>query len=158
MSWSELEAGAPDLANAARERVAARGVALLGTIRPDGSPRISPVEPFLLSDRLVFGLMPSPKLDDLHRDPRCVLHSVIVDSSGAEPEVKLTGRAVPTEDPEILAADGTWWAARADDAVSIFAFDVEEAVLVAWNPDFDRMRVVRWTGAGGRIERERTYP
>lgn len=158
MSWRELETGAPDLARVARERFAGHGAALLGTLRADGWPRISPVEPFFLEGRLVFGIMASPKLDDLRLDPRCVLHSVVVDSSGAEPEVKLTGRVARIDDPRILAADGTWWATRPPESVAVFSLEIDEAVVVAWDPDFGRMRATRWRRGSRPVARERTYP
>ena len=158
MTWPELEAGAPEIASLARERFTARDAALLGTLRADGWPRISPVEPFFLEGELVFGIMASPKLDDLRADPRCVLHSVVVDSSGAEPEVKLTGRALASDDPAILAAEGTWWASRPPDSVAVFRLEIEEAVAVAWDTDFGRMRASRWRRGGHHVERERTYP
>lgn len=158
MSWRELEAAAPAIARLARERFAARGAAMLGTLRPDGWPRISPVEPFFLEGELVFGIMASPKLEDLRADPRCVLHSVVVDSSGSEPEVKLTGRAIATDDPEILSADGTWWASRPPESLAVFALEIDEASAVAWDPDFGRMRAIRWRRGGRAVERERTYP
>ena len=51
---------------------------MLGTVRPDGSPRISPVEPYLVGGQLLIGAMAwSRKSADLHRDPRYVLHSVV---------------------------------------------------------------------------------
>ena len=41
MSWQALETDAPELAREGRARFEATGVALLGTIRVDGTPRIS---------------------------------------------------------------------------------------------------------------------
>ncbi len=158
MTWRDLEAGAPEIARLAREQLGARRVALLGTIRPDGWPRISPVEPFFIADELVFGLMPTPKLDDLRRDPRCVLHGPVADASGSEPEVKLTGRAVETRSDVIRGADGTWWADRTDDVAVIFTLLIEEATVVRWAPDFERMRVSRWRRGASAVDRERPYP
>ncbi len=112
MSRGALDAGAPELAGVVRARIEAHGVALLGTVRVDGFPRISPVEPFFLEGELVFGVMPSPKLGDLLADPRCVLHSAVVDGTGREAEAKLTGRAARTDDP--LAARVSRGAGRAD--------------------------------------------
>lgn len=68
-------------------------MALLGTIRTDGSPRISPVEPYLTQGHLLFGAMVwSLKTRDLLRDPRCVLHGAITAPDAGEAEVKLYGR------------------------------------------------------------------
>src|SRR6185503_12248750 len=114
-------------------------VALLGTLRPDGSPRISPIEPFFIEGRLAFGVMPSPKWDDLHRDPRCVLHSSVSDIDGSEGEFKVHGRVTPADDPEIVDAPGAWWAGRPRDRFEVFAVEIEEAVLVTWSTDQGRM-------------------
>jgi len=157
-TWPALLAGAPDLARAGRERLEAAGVALLGTIRPDGTPRISPIEPYFLEGQLAFGVMRSPKWDDLKRDPRLVLHSPVKDSSGAEAEFKVYGRAVRTDDPALLQADSAWWSSRPRESFDVFRIEVREAVLVAWDPDFGRMKTRRWRPDEGAAEAERSYP
>ena len=107
---------------------------------------------------LVVGVMPSPKLEDLRRDPRCVLHSSVSDIDGSEGEFKVHGRTVPTEDLALLNADGTWWAGRDPGSVGVFTLEIDEAVLVTWSPDQDRMTTARWSRALGTRERTRTYP
>jgi len=44
MPWDAFEAACPELATLARERFAKDELVMLGTIRADGSPRISPCE------------------------------------------------------------------------------------------------------------------
>lgn len=158
MSWLDLEAGAPELAREGWARFSRTKVALLGTIREDGSPRISPVEPYLIEGELVAGVMPSPKLDDLRRDPRCVLHSSVSDIDGSEGEFKVHGRAVASQDPAVLNADGTWWAGREPDRVGVFAVEIDEAILVTWSADQGRMTTARWSRASGARQSTRTYP
>jgi hypothetical protein len=158
LSWSDLEAGAPELAREGRVRFERTHVALLGTNRADGTPRISPVEPFVIEGQLVFGVMRSPKLDDLQRDPRLVLHSSVSDSNGSEGEFKVYGRAIATEEPAIRNHADAWWAARPPEQSAVFTVDITEAVLVAWSPEFDRMRTTRWTAGGDAREAERAYP
>jgi hypothetical protein len=158
VSWRDLEAGAPELAREGWARFERTRVALLGTLREDGSPRISPVEPFLLQGELVVGVMPSPKLDDLRRDARCVLHSSVSDIDGSEGEFKVHGRAVSTDDPAVLNADGTWWAGRDPGSAGVFTLEIDEAVLVTWSAAQDRMTTARWSRAAGTRERTRTYP
>ena len=158
MTWAALEAGAPDLAREGRTRFERSHVALLGTIRDDGTPRISPVEPFVLQGQLVFGVMGSPKWGDLRRDPRCVLHSSVSDGSGAEGEFKVYGRAVGTDDPAIVGYADAWWASRPREQFEVYAIDIAEAVLVAWNTEFDRMGTTRWRPGGEPREAARTYP
>jgi hypothetical protein len=56
-SWAEVEAAAPEIARLGRQRLEEARLALLGTLRQDGSPRISPVEPFFSEGHLLFGAM-----------------------------------------------------------------------------------------------------
>ena len=94
MTWREFAGAAPELAERAQRLLAGPRVAFLGTIRGDGSPRISPIEPYFVEGHLVLGLMArSAKARDLERDPRCVLHSVVVAPDAGDPEVKLSARA-----------------------------------------------------------------
>jgi hypothetical protein len=158
MSWAAVEAAAPELAREGWARFERTHVALLGTIREDGTPRISPVEPFLIGGQLVFGIMRSPKLDDLERDGRVVLHSSVSDINGSEGEFKVYGRAIPTDDPAVRSHPDAWWASRPPDQSSVFTIEVSEAVLVAWSPEFDKMRTTRWTAAAGAREDTRSYP
>jgi Pyridoxamine 5'-phosphate oxidase len=110
MNWSAFEAAAPALAGAAKARFDATHIALLGTLRRDGSPRISPIEPYFTADELLLGAMArSAKARDLMLDPRCVLHNAISDPNAGEPEFKLYGTV------EQVAADaptGAWWQSR----------------------------------------------
>jgi hypothetical protein len=158
MSWRELEAGAPDLAREGWTRFARTNVAMIGTVRDDGSPRISPVQPYLLEGELVIGLMLSPKLDDLRRDARCVLHSSVSDINGAEGEFKVHGRAVETSKPSIADAPGTWWRGREPARVGLFTVDIDEAVLVTWSADQGEMTTARWSPSSGLRTTVRTYP
>lgn len=158
MSWRDLEAGAPDLARGGWARFARTKVAMLGTLREDGSPRISPVQPYLIAGELVVGVMPSPKLENLRRDPRCVLHSSVSDLDGSEGEFKVHGRASATGDRALLDADGTWWAGRGPEKVGVFTIAIEEAVLITWSADEGRMTTARWSKAAGLWEATRTYP
>ena len=154
-SWEELAAAAPELAARGRERLEATGVAMLGTIRADGSPRISPVEPHLHGGELLFAAMRwSAKAHDLRRDPRCVLHTAVVGPDAGEDELKLYGRAA-------LAADrGTegWWTERPPGAADVYRLEIEQAVLVSWETEAGTMTVGAWSADGGYRERRRSYP
>ena len=102
--------------------------------------------------------MRSPKLDDLERDARIVLHTPVSDSTGSEGEFKVYGRAVATDEPAIRNHPDAWWASRPPEQSAVFSVDIAEAVLVAWSPEFDRMRTMSWTAAAGAREGTRTYP
>ncbi|HEY8457209.1 MAG TPA: pyridoxamine 5'-phosphate oxidase family protein [Actinopolymorphaceae bacterium] len=72
---------------------------LLATIRSDGSPRISPMEPRIFEDRLLLVGMPgTTKFRDLARDPRFCLHTATVDPSVREGDAKLWGEVVNVQD------------------------------------------------------------
>jgi hypothetical protein len=98
-SWRDFEAADGELAAIGRERLEGPGLALVGTLRKDGWPRISPVEP-VLEEQLYLGMMwRSLKALDLLRDPRCVVHSVQADRAAAGGDFKVYGHAVDVRDP-----------------------------------------------------------
>jgi len=97
--WEEFEASEPGLASLAREEFDRYGMALVGTLRRDGSPRISCVLPYVLDGELLLGMMwQSRKAVDLQRDSRLVLHNPISTNQGDEVEISLQGLAVEIED------------------------------------------------------------
>jgi len=157
MNWGDFERAAPALARAARARFTATRIALLGTLCADGSPRISPIEPYFTSNELVLGAMAqSLKTRDLRRDPRCVLHSAISDPDAGEPEFKLYGQAVPFDptDPPATA----WWLSRPPGAAFVFALKIESATSIEWQLERGDMTVTRWTPQSGVVETTRGYP
>jgi hypothetical protein len=80
------------------------GVLLVVTIRRDGLPRLSPVEPLVLDGDLWLSMLwESRKATDLHRDERILLHSICTTREGSEGEVKLRGHASPVDDPDTRA-------------------------------------------------------
>jgi hypothetical protein len=99
MNWDEFKAAAPELAEAGEKLFERVGVVLVGTLRKDGSPRISPVEQLIASGQLYLGMMPeSLKAQDLLRDGRCTIHSLISDKHAPEGEFKLHGMAINVQD------------------------------------------------------------
>jgi Pyridoxamine 5'-phosphate oxidase len=102
MDWSELAAAQPRLAGLGRVRLRDRGVVLVGTIRADGTARISPVEPFVLDDMLWLSMLwGSAKAADLQRDPRILVLSAITSRDGGEGEFKIRGRALAEHDTDV---------------------------------------------------------
>ncbi len=57
LDWRDLELGAPEIARPGMGRLNAARIAMLGTLRSDGSPRISPIEPCIVNGRLLVGAM-----------------------------------------------------------------------------------------------------
>jgi hypothetical protein len=159
MNWRDLEAAAPGLARLGRARLDETRVALLGTLRRDGSPRISPVEPYLVAGELLFGAMAwSLKARDLARDPRCVLHSAVSAPDAAEGELRLYGRAVEVRDRELREARrDAWWIGHPSEA-RVCALDIEQATFISWDLRRGEMTVRRWSPERGPTERTRSYP
>lgn len=135
MAWSEFAAAAPELAALGLARIERTGLILLGTIRGNGWPRISPVEPLLIDGQLYLGMMwQSKKALDLLRDPRCVVRSVVSDRAGTEGDFKLYGRAMDVSDPaererycEALQAKIGW---RPQGDFHLFAVDIAQVGYV----------------------------
>ena len=101
MNWAAFKTAAPALAATAETLFDKSGVVLVGTLRKDGAPRISPVEPLIVDGELYLGMMPqSFKAADLLRDPRCTVHSTISDRHAAEGEFKLHGQARNVQDAD----------------------------------------------------------
>jgi hypothetical protein len=146
MNWHDLELAAPELARLGRERFEATNVALLGTLRSDGSPRISPVEPYLVMGQLLIGaLSSSHKARDLLRDPRCTLHSSVSDVNGSEGEFKLQGRAALVTDESVLRGDyQAWWTSEDASPASVFSIDIVSTAHIAWSIDSSEMTVTHW--------------
>jgi hypothetical protein len=152
VSWSRLEAEAPELAHRGRRLLELRGLAMLGTLRADASPRISPVGTFFIEGELVVGVMSrSGKARDLERDPRYALQSIVVEPDGGEPELKLYGRV------ERSAADGGWWQGGRAGA-DVYRLLIAEAAYVEWDVAAERLRSRTWTPERGETVTERAYP
>jgi hypothetical protein len=149
MRWDEFAAAAPELAALGEERLRSRELCLIGTLRRNGWPRISPVEPDFVDGELMLGMMwRSPKAFDLRRDPRCVVHSVVSRREGDEGDFKLYARAADVQDPvrreryrETIKARIDW--EPQEHNYHLFAIDIESAGFVifgeeryglAWNP------------------------
>jgi hypothetical protein len=158
VTWRDLEAAAPDLARPGRDRLETTSIALIGTLRKDGSPRISPIEPVFYEGELLFGAMPwSLKVRDLERDPRCVVHSTITGPNAAEPELKLYGGA-ETADERLRQESPGWWADQPDEAAWVFTVCLETATLLEWDYAAGKMLVRRWSRERGYQQSERDYP
>jgi Pyridoxamine 5'-phosphate oxidase len=154
-----MEVGAPHLARLGMARLDATRVAMLGTVRHDGSPRISPVEPYLADGCLLVGAMAwSAKAADLGRDPRYVLHSAVTDPDSGEGELKLHGRAARASPALRRQAAGGWWSGQPAEQAVVFVLGIDQAVFVEWDTEHGVMTVHRWSPQGGYSHGARTYP
>lgn len=102
-SWTDFTTGAPRISTIFRRRHAATGkLCLLATVRADGSPRISPIEPSVFEDRLwLIGMPDTTKFHDLHRDPRFCLHTATVDTQVGDGDAKLFGSVSDVRDTDL---------------------------------------------------------
>jgi hypothetical protein len=159
MTWRELELAAPEIAEPGKARLDETRVALLATLRRDGSPRISPIEPFFGEGQLVFGAMAwTLKARDLERDARCTLHSAITGPNEGEPELKLYGRAIEADDDLRAACPSGWWTDEPHEAARVFSLSIEEAAFVTWDYEGGEMTVRRWSRETGLKTSRRSYP
>ncbi len=134
-TWDEFAAGVPVLAAAIRDRFASNLHHVVGTIRPDGSPRLSGSEVTFAGGEVSIGMMArSRKLADIERDPRVEIHSAPLEDDLAGGDAKLAGR---------LRRTGT----VGDDEGFMFALDLERASLV--RVDGDELDITVWTPERG---------
>ena len=152
MRWAELESGQPRLAEVGRRRLLGPGVVLVGTIRRDGTPRISPVEPWVMDGDLWLSMMwRSMKAADLERDPRILVHSIVTGRDGGEGEFKVRGRAQVEHNPsvqrryadEVAAALG--WQPEPGQ-FHLFAVDIEDVTFIRYVDATGDQFVTRWPG------------
>jgi pyridoxamine 5'-phosphate oxidase-like protein len=153
--WSEFAGEAPDLAGAAEERFERTGLALVGTLRADGWPRISPVEPLIADGQLYLGMMwQSRKALDLLRDPRCVVHSTVIERDGSEGDFKLYGRTAEVSDADerehycVALESKIGW--RPDGDFHLFAVDIVQVGFVQFG-DGRQVGRVWQPGSGVRL-------
>lgn len=157
-SWSAVAAAAPDLAAAVEKRFDAHGLGLLATLRRDGSPRISGIEPLFALGEVWLGMMDqSRKALDLLRDPRLALHSATVDKQVTEGDARVAGRAVPVpagaEHDAFVAAFEARTGYAAPGPFHLFRVDVTEISVIKpgdnvlviewWNPESGQHRLER---------------
>lgn len=102
VAWQEFAEEAPRIAEVfVRRHTATGNLCMLGTLRSDGYPRISPVEPRIMEGRLVIVGMPNTtKFRDLGRDPRFCLHTATVDPYVGDGDAKLWGEAKNLQDSD----------------------------------------------------------
>jgi hypothetical protein len=103
MTWASMAMAAPRIAEIFVRRHQATGnLCFLATLRADGFPRISPMEPRFFEDELwLVGMPGTTKFADLDRDPRFSLHTATVDTQVSEGDAKVWGRAEHVADPAL---------------------------------------------------------
>ena len=159
MRWSEMQDQQPRLGALAHDRLVAPGVLLVATIRRDGTPRLSPVEPFVLDGDLWLSmLLGSLKAADLLRDPRVLVHSIVTGPDGGEGEMKVRGTAVdvPDEARQRRYADAVAAALPWTPEVGrfhLFRVDVDDVTYVRYDNASGDQFVVRWPAGTETVRR-----
>ena len=158
VNWEGFASEAPELSALGEARFGASGLVILGTLRENGWPRVTPVEPRLVDGDLQLGMMwQSRKATDLLRDPRCTVHSTTSDKDGKEGDFKVYARAEHVTDPAIrerhceVTERETGWRPT-DDRFHVFSIDILEVgytafadetnpIIYAWRPGTDLRRL-----------------
>jgi hypothetical protein len=149
MRWSEIPAWQPALGAVADRLLIEPGVLLAGTIRRDGTPRISGVEPLVLDGDLWLSMMSdSAKRRDLDRDPRVVLNSIITSPSPpAEIKVRGTARTVTERDRQeryaAAVAEQIGWQ-PVTGQFTLFTVEVTDLTYIGSEPGTGAQHVARW--------------
>jgi hypothetical protein len=153
MHWSEIERHQPGLAALGRQRLLDPGVVLVATIRRDGTPRLSPVEPFVMDGALWLSMMwQSAKATDLLRDARVLVHSVITNRDGSEGEFKIRGTVRAENDTAVqhryaqAVAQSLGWDVQVG-RVHLFEVNAEHLTYIRYDPVTDHQHVAMWPPA-----------
>ncbi|HZD23169.1 MAG TPA: pyridoxamine 5'-phosphate oxidase family protein, partial [Acidimicrobiia bacterium] len=155
-----FEMEAPELADKARLTIEKYRFVFLGTVRPDGSPRISPVEAHLVNGQLMLALIPrTRKASDIQRDRRIALQSPITDPGNPGRELKIFGRASlqRSEQQQRTAADhieeASGW--RPETTWLFTAVEMSSVTVIEWEQG--EMLLNRWTSKDGVLPAERRH-
>ncbi|MGH9133193.1 MAG: pyridoxamine 5'-phosphate oxidase family protein [Ilumatobacteraceae bacterium] len=160
-SFADVENVEPDLADRVRGILSSTTNAVLGTIRRDGSPRLSGADPYFHDGQLRIWSMPrARKGQDLRRDPRVSVHSIPWDSrklrDGAadvgQADAKVSGRAVLASDAGERSAFRSWLKSERGleppDDWDLFTIDIDALAVIS--VDTGQLVVERWSTTDGR--------
>jgi hypothetical protein len=160
-SFADIENLEPDLADRVRTILSSTTNAVLGTIRQDGSPRLSGADPYFHDGQLRIWSMPrARKGRDLRRDPRVAVHSIPWDSRrlrdgfadvGAA-DAKVSGTAEVTTDPGERSAFRAWFESERGfeppEDWDLFTIDIDALTVVS--AEGGQLVIDRWSTTGGR--------
>ena len=160
-SFANVQNVEPDLADRVRAILSSTTNAVLGTIRRDGSPRLSGADPYFHDGQLRIWSMPQArKGQDLRRDPRIAVHSIPWDSrrlrDGAADvgaaDAKVTGTAVLTTDAAELSAFRAWLTSERGfeppEDWDLFTIDIDSVTVIS--AEDGQLVVDRWSTTDGR--------
>jgi hypothetical protein len=159
MRWADFETKQPRFAALGRDRLSGPGVVLVVTVRRDGSPRVSPVEPLFWNGDLWLSMgLGTMKARDLHRDPRVLVHSIVTSRDGGNGEFKVRGRAIQENDPCLnaqIAAVITkelGWRPEVG-KFHLFRVAVDDVTFVHWDGRNNDQYLSRWPEGREQVRR-----
>jgi hypothetical protein len=151
--WGEFAEQAPEIAQPAEALLRAFTLAFVGTLRPDGAPRVHPMTVTIHDGGLyVFPVHTKPRAADFTRDARYALHSFPRFREGTlesyvDDEFTCSGRAVAIDDPALRAAVLAVHNDRVSDADRLLRLDLDRA---HHKTRFDGVaHYIRWSLSGG---------
>ena len=160
-TFADIQSVEPDLARRVRAILSSTTNAVLGTIRRDGSPRLSGADPYFHDGQLRLWSMPGArKGQDLRRDPRVAVHSIPWDSrrlrDGAADvgpaDAKVTGTAVLASDDGQRSAFRAWLRSERGfeppEDWDLFTIDIDALTVIS--ADNGQLVVDRWSTTDGR--------
>lgn len=153
--WTDFETTIPELGVLLRQRFESTDLVMLGTMRKDGWPRITPIEYTIFEgDFVIGGMWQSKKMLDLLRDPRCSIHSTTTNKDGQEGDAKLFGRARTYD----AATEERYWQHiyetmqfRPNGPAHVFAIDIDSAAYVRFTGE-GTMNWLTWPGGEWRTK------
>lgn len=159
-NWNEFAAAAPHIAGVFGRRHRATGnLCMLATLRRDGAPRISPMEPRIFEGQLaLIGMPDTTKFRDLVRDPRFSLHTATVDTQVGDGDAKLSGRVRDVPDDALHERFATelyeesGMDLRGERFPHFFVADITEASAVEIVDG--HLDITVWTGGTERVVRK----
>jgi hypothetical protein len=159
MKWAQLMSEQARLAELGELRLTRPGVVLVGTVRRDGTARISPVEPLVMDGEFWLCMMwGSAKARDLLRDPRVLVHNIVTNRDGADGEFKIRGTARAVEDAEVQrrfaheAETRLGWRPEPG-RFHLFAVDIESVTVIRYDTDSGDQYVTLWPAAREYVRR-----
>ncbi len=159
MRWQDFAAQQPALANVGVRKLTDPQVVLVATIRQDGTPRVSPVEPLIWEGDLWLSMgLRSRKAMDLRRDPRILVHSIVTSRNGEAGEFKLRGTAAE----EYRAAVHARYAQAVTDDLGwrpepgrfhLFRVELDDVAFIRWDDATNDQYVTCWPAGSEFVRR-----
>ena len=144
MNWTDFKEASGELGARGEALLKGTGLCIVGTLRADGWPRISPCEVIIEEGELMLGMMwRSLKAMDLQRDPRVTVHSTQCDPDGTSGDFKVFGvaREIPDDGVDPTRPRPS----------HLFAVDIRSAALISFGDD---RTAVRWEQDAGLVQLE----